>query len=79
MHIAYTCSSGYGMRLYVNGAQYATSGSFSTAAARAPVYITIGSKLCSPLYGGSFDGVVDEFYVFSRELTATEILALVNP
>lgn len=67
------------MRLYVNGTQYATSGGLSTTAAGAPVYITMRSDSCSPLYGGSFDGVVDEFYVFFRELTTTEILALVNP
>ncbi|CAF4863461.1 unnamed protein product, partial [Rotaria magnacalcarata] len=30
-------------------------------------------------YGGPFTGALDEFYIYSRELTAAQILALANP
>lgn len=82
-HIGYTYSTTNGIRLYVNGTQFATSGSFTMSASGTSLILTLGSNLglngCSPYYGGSFNGGIDEFYIFSRELTAAQMLALANP
>jgi hypothetical protein len=82
-HIGYTYSSTDGIRLYVNGTLYSTSGVFTYAASGALAQIVLAGDLglngCSPGYGGSFTGAVDEFYIYSRELTAAQILALANP
>jgi hypothetical protein len=37
-----------------------------------------GSNACSPLYDGSFNGAVDDFYVFCHELAVAEILVLIT-
>jgi hypothetical protein len=82
-HIGYTYSASNGIRLYVNGTYNSTSGAFTYAAAGSAVGMTLGSYRgnngCSPFYGGDFNGILDEFYLFSRELSAAEIWALANP
>lgn len=81
-HIGYTFSSANGIRLYLNGTQYSTTGSFAYAAANKPLKLLLGSSSgllgCSPMDGSPFTGALDEFYIFRRELTASEILALAN-
>lgn len=82
-HVGYTYSSTNGIRLYVNGTYFSTSGAFTSAAAGASTYVALGSNYgsntCSPGYGGYFNGVLDEFYLYSRELTAAQIAVLANP
>ena len=82
-HIGYTYSSSNGLRLYINGTQYSSSGSFSFSASGLLSQIALGGNLgqnsCSPGYGGTFTGAIDEYYLYSRELTAAEIAALANP
>lgn len=72
-HVGYTYSSTNGIRLYINGTYFSTSGAFSSSASGNPMYMAIGSNFgsntCSPGYGGYFNGVADEFYLYSRELT----------
>jgi hypothetical protein len=82
-HIGYTYSYTNGIQLYINGTLYSTSGTFSCSGSGTPNYVTIGSNLgqnyCAPFYYGFFNGAVDEFYLYCRELTAAEIWALANP
>jgi hypothetical protein len=53
-----------------------------TFAANTALYVTVGSNYgsnaCSPLYDGSFNGAVDDFYVFCHELAVAEILVLIT-
>ncbi|CAF1293631.1 unnamed protein product [Rotaria sordida] len=82
-HVAFTYSSSNGGRLYTNGTLFSTSAVFNYIGAGDSVSVTIGYNLglngCTPGYGGGFTGALDEFYVYSRELTASEIFALANP
>ncbi|CAF1411388.1 unnamed protein product [Rotaria sordida] len=83
-HIGYTYSSTNGIRLYINGTQFVTTGASSFTASGSPMYIVLGNddgrtSLCSPGFGGSFNGAMDEFYLYRRELTASQVLALANP
>ncbi|CAF1053260.1 unnamed protein product [Rotaria sp. Silwood1] len=82
-HIGYTYSSSNGIQLYVNGALYSTTSSFSFSASGVPMYMILGSDGgrtgCSPGFGGSFTGAFDEFYVHSCELTASQVNSLANP
>ncbi|CAF1612999.1 unnamed protein product [Rotaria magnacalcarata] len=82
-HIGYTYSTSNGIRLYINGVQYSTTGPFMSNTHSMPMSIILGGDaghtVCSPGYGGAFTGAIDEFYVYRRELNATEIWALANP
>ncbi|CAF4420464.1 unnamed protein product [Rotaria socialis] len=88
-HIGYTYSITNGLRLYINGSRYSQTSAFTFVASGVPMSIVLGGNrvvqkynrgsACSPGYGGAFTGVIDEFYVYRRELTAVEILALANP
>ncbi|CAF4217066.1 unnamed protein product, partial [Rotaria socialis] len=78
----YTYSITNGLRLYINGSRYSQTSAFTFVASGVPMSIVLGGNrgsACSPGYGGAFTGVIDEFYVYRRELTAVEILALANP
>jgi hypothetical protein len=82
-HVGYTYSSSNGIRLYINGTQYSTTGGFTYAASgpymRLALASYVGMTGCWPGYWGAFTGALDEFYLYSRELTASQILALANP
>ncbi|CAF2049023.1 unnamed protein product [Rotaria magnacalcarata] len=86
-HVAATYSSNNGERLYVNGTQYgSSSGAYSFSAGGVPMTITLGSSLlgmgaCNTgtIQMGQYQGSLDEFQVYARELTAAEVLALANP
>ncbi|CAM4773690.1 unnamed protein product [Rotaria magnacalcarata] len=82
-HIGYTYSTANGVRLYINGNLYSSTGSFTFSASGAPMLIRLGGDgggtSCSPGYGGAFTGALDEFYLYNRELTAAQIWALANP
>jgi hypothetical protein len=85
-HVAYTYSLANGMRLYLNGLLYSTSSAFTYLADNSPAYIYLGGfplATCgvtsSVLSTAQFYGFMDEFYLFSRELTAADVSNLANP
>ena len=85
-HLGYTYSSTNGLRMYVNGAFIGTSGAGSWYSSNQIEYLFVGSYSMSycgqggnAIYPVSYLGVIDEFYVFRRELSASDILALANP
>ncbi|CAF1407411.1 unnamed protein product [Adineta steineri] len=81
-HIATTYSPTTGLILYVNGESVGGTGVQSNAASWIVVILTLGNSLsggeCSSqsIATGTFSGYLDEFRVYSRELSATEIYAL---
>ena len=85
-HVATTYSTTNGLRLWINGVQYGTStGAFSYTAPNAPIFVTIGSPIngqtcpSGAINQGEYSGYVDEFQLYSRELSSTNILNLANP
>ncbi|CAF0965654.1 unnamed protein product, partial [Didymodactylos carnosus] len=84
-HIADTFSISNGLRLYVNGVLYNSTAPISYAASSASNYITLGNPLtgsgCSQgaISAGQFYGYLDEFRLYSRELTAANVVSLANP
>jgi Concanavalin A-like lectin/glucanases superfamily len=85
-HIAISYSLTTGFRLWVNGVLIGTSGLFTYAAANMPAWITVGLTPAAALTCargsisiGQFYGMIDEMKVYSRELTAAEVLTLANP
>jgi hypothetical protein len=84
-HVVGTYSQINGERLYVNGTLRASSSVFNFTTAGVPMTITLGSSLlgtgvCNTgtIQMGQFYGSLDEFYVYARELNATEVAALAN-
>ena len=84
-HVVATYSPNNGERLYVNGTLRASTSAYGFAAGGVPMTITLGSSLlgfgvCNTgtIQMGQFYGSLDEFYVYARELTASEVAALVN-
>ena len=73
-HIVATYSPTNGQRLYVNNALIGSSTAFTFSAGGAPMIITLGSSIQT----GQFYGSLDEFYVYARELTQSEISDLYN-
>jgi len=82
-HIIYTFSSTNGQTMYINGVQYARTGTISFSSSGAMDWLTIGYNFggCtpSPILGGYYFGAIDEFYVYRRELTASDANTLANP
>lgn len=85
-HLTVTYGSSNGVRLWVSGTQYgAASGGFTYMAATTPVTATIGSSYngtyCSTgvITMGQYYGYLDEFRLYSRELSASDISRLANP
>jgi hypothetical protein len=85
-HVVATYSSTDGQRLYVNGTLLGSTGAYSFSASGVPMTITLGSSLLGTgtchtgtIQMGRFYGSLDEFYVYARELTASEVTALANP
>ena len=82
-HIVATYSPTNGQRLYVNNALIGSSTAFTFSAGGAPMIITLGSSMegtgyASSIQTGQFYGSLDEFYVYARELTQSEISDLYN-
>ena len=81
-HAAVTYSSARGLRLYVNGSLYNASSPFSFVASGFPNHLFVGSPrtaIILPKYSdinGQYAGTVDELRVYSRELSANEVLEL---
>ena len=88
-HVATTYSQTNGFQLWINGANYASNGGgYNYGAATVPVYVTVGSCLsgssCSPgtspaISMGQYNGYVDEFYIYSRELSSSDVYSLAHP
>jgi len=88
-HVVETWSSTNGLRLYQNGV-LVSSNSFATAytASGLSNFITLGNSLdgmnvCSGAEAGHqstgpFDGDIDDFRVYSRELTSVDINKIYN-
>ncbi|CAF1377781.1 unnamed protein product [Didymodactylos carnosus] len=84
-HIVETYSFTNGVRMYVNGALYGATTSFSYYASGTPNTITLGNPLSgsacasSPVLPGQFYGAMDEFRLYSRELNSTDVYSLAHP
>ncbi|CAF0992791.1 unnamed protein product [Didymodactylos carnosus] len=91
-HIVVSYSSSNGLKLYINSTLNSFSSSslasFPTSVYTTQPYVTIGnaspsgtapSCITSTSSPGVFLGIIDELYIYSRELTTTEICALANP
>jgi hypothetical protein len=85
VHIAQTYSQADGIILYINGILYAQSSSFVYAAYGAPMTVTLGQSLSGNLCAhsgvvpGYYQGEIDEFYIYSRELSQADVTTLANP
>ncbi|CAF0730480.1 unnamed protein product [Adineta steineri] len=81
-HIATTYSQTRGLTLYVNGVSIGSTSAQHNDAPGTPVILTLGNSLggggCSSqsIATGPFYGYLDEFRVYSRELSAREVSAL---
>lgn len=85
-HVAFTYSSANGMKLYVNGTLINSTAPFTYTSNRAYMYVTLGTiatinQACvgTPSGNASYDGLLDEFRLYSRELSSNEIICLANP
>ncbi|CAF4046768.1 unnamed protein product, partial [Rotaria magnacalcarata] len=86
-HLAVTYGPSDGLRLYVNGAQYGSaSGRYTYQAAGTPVSLRFGSSLsdlgvCASgvIKMGQYNGYIDEFKLYSRELSSANVYNLANP
>jgi hypothetical protein len=82
-HIGFTYSSTSGGTMYINGVQYANTGATSFSSSGNVDWLTIGYNFLacysSPIFGGYYIGLVDEFYVHRRQLSASDMYSLANP
>lgn len=87
-HLGYTYSQTNGLTMYVNGIRQGSTGnvSYATWAGSTGNYdwLSVGqfvSVACSSMllvYNGYYQGAIDEFYIYRRELSASAIAALAN-
>ncbi|CAF0989749.1 unnamed protein product [Rotaria sordida] len=83
-HLGYTYSTTNGLQMYINGQLFGTTGPASWSSSSRIDWLSIGSYISSYCGQGVISGVpylgaIDEFYVYRRELSASEIVALANP
>lgn len=86
-HLTVTYSQSNKLRLWVNGTQSGISSTtFNSSSINAPVTITLGTStssvgVCSAsvISMGQYSGSIDEFRLFSRELSSSDIASLANP
>jgi hypothetical protein len=82
-----TYSTTNGARLYINGTFVISTGALGYVGSQSSIGNSIllgspaGNTNCVPasVVVGQFTGAVDEFKLYARELTATDVLALANP
>ncbi|CAF1355784.1 unnamed protein product [Rotaria sordida] len=84
-HIVETYSTTNGVILYVNGIQVGTTGAASYSASEVPDYVLLGYYGSSgfncqtgSITAGQFTGAIDEFRIYSRELSLTDVCVLAN-
>ena len=85
-HVIYSYSQANGQTMYVNGAQIGRTGSMSFSSSS---YINVidwltfgynpGGGTQGPVAPIPFSGMIDEVYIYRREITASEAMALANP
>ncbi|CAF1327744.1 unnamed protein product [Adineta steineri] len=83
-HVATTFSTTNGVRLYLNGSLIGSTGAMTYSASGALNTVILGSSRAASCgtnstVAGTFYGYLDEFRLYSRELTAAEVTALANP
>ncbi len=82
-HIVFTFSTTNGQTLYINGVESLNAAAPYFYSSGVIDWLTIGYNfgVCSPfpINGGYYLGVIDEFYVFRRELSASDAYSLANP
>ena len=85
VHLVETYSQTNALRLYVNGVLYGQSSAFVYVPSGVPMTVILGQSLsgnaCArgSVATGNFQGEIDEFYIYSRELSQADITALANP
>ena len=81
-HAAITYSPSNGLCLYVNGTLRNSSTPFAYAASDSPNYLFLSSclhgSMCAGM-NGQFEGALDEFRLYSRELPMSDVYALSHP
>lgn len=84
-HVVGTYSPTNGERLYVNGILQTSTGAYGFSAGAALMTLTLGNSLngtvgCNTgtIQMGQYYGSLDQFYIYARELTASEVSALFN-
>ena len=82
-HVAFTFSTTNGNTQYVNGALIGYTGAAGSGNVYGTIqWLHIGYNFCwnqGYVICGGYQGSVDEIYVYSRELSQSEISALANP
>ncbi|CAF4488996.1 unnamed protein product, partial [Rotaria sp. Silwood2] len=80
-HISLTYSVTNGYTLYVNGVLFGSTGTVSYVQSSTLAYLYIGYTLsCSGnAVTSSYQGYIDELYIYNRELSQTEVTGLANP
>ena len=84
-HIVETYSQTNGTRLYVNGLLYGYSSPSIYAASGMPMTVTLGQPLngtaCNSgaIQSGYYQGQIDEFAIYSRQLSQVDITTMANP
>ncbi|CAF2090316.1 unnamed protein product [Rotaria magnacalcarata] len=86
-HVVITYGTSNGLRLWINGTQFsASSSAYNYTAPDVPVPVTLGASLSSAgscssdvITTGQYLGSLDEFQLYSRELSSTDIWNLANP
>lgn len=86
-HVVHTYSSCNGIRLYLNGTLFSQSTPFVYVPSGYPTYIYLGSfplttcvaQVNNAILLGQYYGLIDEFRLFSREITAADVYSLANP
>lgn len=85
VHVALTYRAANGLRLYVNGVLYNQSAPYTYLASDQLMFATLGQSLygstCyhNAIQVGSYRGAIDEFYIYSRELSQADVTKLANP
>lgn len=86
-YIAVTYSTTNGLRLYINSALRNSTGAFTFISSGSPNTITLGNSLSGinntycpqgSVISTQFQGYMDSFNLYSRELNSTDILSLYN-
>ncbi|CAM4802336.1 unnamed protein product [Rotaria magnacalcarata] len=84
-HIVQTWSSTNGLRLYINGGLYGSVNVPVFAAGGASMCVLLGNSglgincQTGQILMGPYSGAIDEFYVYNRELLASEVCPLAHP
>lgn len=77
-----TYSMANGFRLYTNGVYFGSTGAYSYGNSGNITWLQLGyMSSCSSAVSmnAGYQGAIDEVYMHSRELTASEVSVLANP